>query len=121
MGLDFIVQRKRKGEAYEASAWEDVVIGRNCHTAKEVVLDNISTYDEEKNMAKLTIGTMNQLVFKLSEKLQEFDLNDKDVFYDAAYSKTMAFLSELAKALAVAAIDYEFDGIEYDFRLIDSY
>lgn len=121
MGLDFIIQRKRKGETYESDAWEEVVYGRNCHNVKKIVLENISTYDRDKFEAKLSIGTLNNLVGKLAEYTSSRNLNDDYIFEDDDYTKTLDFLSQLAKAIHDHCIDKEYDDIEYEYRLIDSY
>lgn len=121
MGLDFIIQRKRKGEAYESDAWEEVVYGRNCYNVKKIVLENISTYDEEKNIAELTIGTLNNLIGKLAEYTSNRNLNEKWVFEDVDYTKTLNFLFQLARAVCEHCLDKEYNNIEYEYRLIDSY
>ncbi len=121
MGLDFGIVRKKKGEAYASDAWEDVVWGRNCHEVKKIVLQNISTYDEEKFEAPLTIGTLNNLVVKLAESLENYNLNEKYTFEDDRYTKTLSFLSELTAGIYNHCTDYEFEGIEYEYKLIDSF
>lgn len=121
MGLDFIIQRKRKGEVYESDAWEEVVYGRNCWNVRDIVLKNISTYDEKTYTAKLNIGTLHNLVIKLAEDLKDYNLNNKETLKGDRYVKTMGFLGELASGLKEVALDYDFEDIEYEFRLIDSY
>lgn len=121
MGLDFGVVKKRKGKAYESDCWEDVVWGRNCHKVKEIVLDNISSYDKENCEAKLSIGTINNLIIKLAESLKSYDLNNKDTFENDDYTKTLDFLSGLAKGIYKDCIDYEYGGISYEYKLIDSF
>lgn len=121
MGLDFGIVKKRKGEAYEANTWEDLVWGRNCRAVKEIVLENISTYDSEACEARLTIGTMNTLTAKLAEYIQRFDCNDLTNLVTDDYIKTVEFLGELSIGLATVIDDYIYEGIEYDFKLIDSY
>lgn len=121
MGLDFGIVKKRKGEAYAANAWEDLVWGRNCRAVKEIVLENISTYDSKTCEARLTIGTMNTLIMKLAEYIQQFDCNDLTNLATDDYVKTVGFLGDLSVGLAVVVDDYIFEGIEYDFKLIDSY
>lgn len=121
MGLDFIIEKKRKGEAYESDAWEEVAYGRNCYKVKEIVLDNISTYDKDKFEAKLSIGTLNNLVGKLAEYTSNRNLNDDYTFEDDDYTKTLDFLSQLAKAINIHCLDKEYDGIEYEYRLINSF
>lgn len=121
MGLDFTIQRKRKGEAYGSDAWEEVVYGRNCHNVKKIVLENISTYDKEKCVAELTIGTLNNLIGKLAEYTSNRNLNEEWVFEDDDYVKTLDFLSQLARAVYEHCLAKEYDNIEYEYRLIDSY
>ena len=122
MGLDFGIVRKRKGEAYESDGWEDVVWGRNCREVKKIVLENISTYGKEaKNEAPLTIGTLNNLVIKLAESLDSYNLNEKYTFEDENYQKTLIFLSELARGIYDGCLDYEYEEKEYEYKLIDSF
>ena len=46
MGLDLYIRKKRKGEAYKSSKWEDVAYTRNGWTVRLFILDNISSYVE---------------------------------------------------------------------------
>lgn len=121
MGLDFGIVKRRKGEAYKSDAWKDVVWGRNCHEVKSIVLRNIDTYNEATGTAELKIGTLNNLVIELAKSLDDFNLEEKNTLFDDDYVKTVAFLGELATSIAESAYDYVFEGIEYDFQLIDSY
>lgn len=121
MGLDFGIVKRRKGEAYASDAWQDMVWGRNCYEAKDIVLQNISTYDEATCTAELRLGTLNNIVVELAKSLDQYDMGDKDTLCDDNYVKTANFLGQLAIAMAEIATEYEFDGIEYEFQLIDSY
>lgn len=120
MGLDFYIMKKRKGEAYRSDNWEETVYGRNCWSVRELVLDNISTYDSEKQEAELTIGTLNNLLIKLSENLKNYNLNDEDTFLLDDYTKLLDWISQLAKTIKVHCYWME-NGIEYEYMLIDSY
>lgn len=121
MGLDFYIERRKKGEAYKSDGWEEIVVGRNCRKVKEIVLENISTYDRDKYEAKLTIGTLNNLVGKLAEYTSNRNLNEEWVFEDDDYTKTLNFLFQLARAVYEHCLDKEYNNIEYEYRLIDSY
>ena len=121
MGLDFIIERKRKGEAYESDAWKDCVIGRNCHHVKELTLQNIGSYNKETFTADLNIGTLNKLLKVYADDIQSWNLNNEECFYDDNYTKTLNWMSELAQAIYEHAIDYEYEGVEYKYRLIDSF
>lgn len=120
MGLDFCIQRRRKGEAYKSDVWTTVVSGRNCWYTRDIVLKNISTYDPDTYTAELGIGTLVEIMHKLSSDLLTFDMNDSSEFESDDFWKTSHFLGELALMIADGALDSE-EGIEYDYRLIDSY
>lgn len=120
MGLDFYIERRRKGEAYSSSAYEIVVCGRNCYNVRDLVLTHISTYNAETQTAPLTIGTMNELVVWLSNDLRSYNLNDKETFEDASYWKLLNWIAQLSNCIADAIIDYA-DGIEYEYVLVNSY
>lgn len=118
MGLDLYIRKKRKGEAYESSGWEDMAYSRNGWTVRQIILDNISTYDENTQTAKLTIGTLNEIIVKLAELLEEYNFND---YIDSSkYYEVARFLGELATNLASDVVERE-DNILYEYQLIDSY
>lgn len=119
MGLDLYIRKKRKGEAYESSNWEDVAYTRNGWTVREIVLDSISTYDEDNYTAKLTIGTLNEIIIELAEALKDFNF---DNYVDSSeYYKIANFLGQLASNLAADVVDMEEDNILYEYQLVDSY
>ena len=118
MGLDFFIERKRKGKPYESNTWEEVVYGRNCYKVREIILQNISTYDQDTCEAKLTIGTLNDLIGKLAEYISSRNLNNEYIFCDDNYIKALDFLSQLAKVVYDHYFDYEND---YEYRLINSF
>ena len=119
MGLDLCIRKKRKGEAYASSNWEEIAYSRNGWEVRQIILDNISTYDEDTQTAKLTIGTLNEIIVKLAEALKEFNFND---YVDSlAYYRIANFLGQLASNLAVDIVDMEEDNIFYEYCLIDSY
>lgn len=121
MGLDFIIKRKKKGEAYKSDTWQDVVVGRNCYNVKEIILNNISTYNKDTQIAELTIGTLNNLLMILTNELGNINLNDKYSITDDNYIRLLSFISELSNCIYRHCIDYTFDGIEYEYILVDSY
>lgn len=119
MGLDLYIRKKRKGEAYESSGWEDMAYTRNGWTVREIILDNISTYDQETGTAKLTIGTLNEIIVKLAETLKEYNFND--YVNSSDYYQVARFLGELAINLASDVVEGEEDNILYEYQLVDSY
>lgn len=121
MGLDFGIIRKRKGEAYKADTWDDIVWGRNCYEVRRTVLNNISTYDANKCEAELSIGTLNNLVIELAKSLENYNLNNEATLINDQYQKTLKFIFELAQGIFKDCLDYDFNDIKYEYRLIDSY
>ena len=119
MGLDLYIKKKRKGEAYESSKWEDVAYTRNGWTVRQIILDNISTYDEDTYTAELTIGTLNEIIIELAKALKDFNFDD--YVESSSYYKIANFLGQLASNLASDVVDMEEDNIFYEYCLIDSY
>lgn len=119
MGLDLYIRKKRKGEAYESSSWDDMAYTRNGWEVRDIILDSISTYDPETYTAKLTIGTLNEIIVNLAEALKEYNFND---YIDSSdYYKIANFLGELATSLASDVVEREEDDILYEYQLVDSY
>lgn len=120
MGLDLGIVRRRKGPAYEACAWDDVCWWRNCWAARDVILRSISTYDKEKCEAPLTIGAVQKMLENLIAEAKTYNLDD---CYDGddALQKIYLCIGDLGHLLYQDMNDYEFERINYDYRLIDSY
>ena len=119
MGLDLYIRKKRKGETYKSSKWEDVAYTRNGWTVRQIILDNISTYDEDTYTAELTIGTLNEIIIELAKALKDFNFDD--YVESSSYYKIANFLGQLASNLASDVVDMEEDNIFYEYCLIDSY
>lgn len=122
MGLDFYIEKKRKGEAYEGSNWEEVAYGRNCYAVRDAVLCYVDT-DKDDYVYPVGFGTLNNIVKALiDEAVSQRDFNNKEEMTDDdGYIKMMYFASDLAKDLAVSAADYEYETAEYEYRIINSY
>lgn len=123
MGLDFYVEKRRKGSAYEGESWEEIAYGRNCYTVRDVVFHYVDrSQDPNDYIFKVGYGTLNKIVKGLiDEAVLQRDFNDKENMVDDSYTKTLLFASELAKGLVSSAIDYEYENAEYDYRIINSY
>lgn len=122
MGLDFFIQRHRTEEEYKSDAWEDVVYGRNCYHIREIVLNNISTYNKETQEGDLTIGTLNKLLYILSQELKEYNFsNYESLIYEHSADKLFSFISQLAETIREDLIARDYDDIHYKYKLVDSY
>ena len=84
MGLDFGIQKRRKGENYVGLSWEDAHDSwRNCHEVKRIFKDTIE-FDDTYNYP-ISIGAMQILINKLSEELQKVDACIGLLFSDGSY------------------------------------
>lgn len=123
MGLDFLIKKRRKGEAYEGSSWEEIAYGRNCYAVRDVVLRYVDTdKGEDDYVYPVGFGTLNNIAKALiDEAVSQRDFNNKEEMTDDGYIKMMYFASDLAKGLAASAVDYEYETAEYEYRIINSY
>lgn len=118
MGLDFGIERRRKGENYRGLAWEEVCSWRNCHSVKEIFRQTIEFNDTY--YYPITIGAMQVLLKKLCDELQQENFNNIDYIDEYRVSKLLIAIEELSKIIYEALWDYQ-DGIEYEYRVFDSF
>ena len=119
MGLDFGIQKRRKGEAYENLRWEDAHDSwRNCHEVKRIFSETIKINDEYYD--PITIGAMQILIKKLSDELQKVDFNKMNEVDEYSVNKLLCAIEDLSKIINDAIWDYQ-DGIEYEYRVFDSF
>lgn len=119
MGLDFGIQKRRKGENYAGLLWEDAHdYWRNCHEVKRIFKETIEFNDEY--YYPISIGAMQVLIKKLSDELQEVDFNNMEDVDDYEVSKLLIAISDLCKIVNDAMWDYP-QGIEYEYRVFDSF
>lgn len=119
MGLDFGIEKKRKGEAYAALSWDEAHDSwRNCHEVKRIFYETIETNDSY--VYPITIGAMQILIKKLSDELQKVDFNKMDEVDNYNVPKLLCAIEDLTKIINDAIWDYE-NGIEYEYRVFDSF
>ncbi|MBR3833558.1 MAG: hypothetical protein IKJ73_04525 [Lachnospiraceae bacterium] len=119
MGLDFWIEKKRKGNAYSTLAWENAhEPWRNCHTVKRIFCETIETNDTY--IYPITIGAMQVIVKKLSEELQEEDFNDIENI-DYSYTRKLLIAIKDLCTIINDEIWNNKQGIEYDYRVIDDF
>ena len=119
LGLDFGIQKRRKGEAYENLRWEDAHDSwRNCHEVKRIFSETIEFNDEY--YYPITIGAMQILIKKLSDELQKVDFNKMDEVDEYSVNKLLCAIEDLSKIINDAIWDYQ-NGIEYEYRVFDSF
>lgn len=119
IGLDFGIQKRRKGENYEGLSWEDAHDSwRNCHEVKDIFRETIefnNTY-----LYPITIGAMQILIKKLSDELQKVDFSNMEEVDDYGVPKLLCAIEDLTKIVNDAIWDYS-QGIEYEYRVFDSF
>ena len=119
MGLDFGIEKKRKGDAYSSLAWTDAHDPwRNCHEVKRIFCETIETNDSYSY--PITIGAMQVLIKKLADELQRVDFNDMDNVDNYSVPKLLNAISDLSEIINAAIFDYD-EGIEYEYRVYDSF
>lgn len=118
MGLDFGINKRRKGENYKGLVWEDVCSWRNCHEVKQIFSETIEFNDDFEY--PITIGAMQILIKKLSDELQEVNFNNMKVIDDYNVPKLLLAISDLSQIVNDAIWDYQ-QGIEYEYRVFDSF
>ena len=119
MGLDFGIQKRRKGDAYSSLAFEDAHLPWcNCHEVKRIFCETIEINDTD--YYPITIGAMQIIVKKLCDRLQEENFNNMDMINDYKLTKLLCAISDLCKIISDALWDYQ-QGIEYEYRVYDSF
>ena len=119
MGLDFGIQKRRKGEAYENLRWEDAHDSwRNCYEVKRIFSETIEFNDEY--CYPITIGAMQILIKKLSDELQKVNFNKMDEVDEYSVNKLLFAIEDLSKIISDAILDYQ-NGIDYEYRVFDSF
>ena len=118
MGLDFGIEKRRKGENYKGLAFEDCCSWRNCHEVKRIFNETIEFNDEY--YYPITIGAMQILIKKLSDELQKVDFNKMDEVDEYRVNKLLCAIEDLSKIINDAIWDYQ-NGIEYEYRVFDSF
>lgn len=133
MGLDFGIEKRRKGSAYESLEWEECAYGRNCYNVKNIfrqTLKDFDMYDEDMNKVKheydgggytpITLGAMQILIENLVTELQEVNSNFLNKVDEYAVCQILSMIGELSDVLRDALNDYSC-GIEWEYRVFDSY
>ena len=118
IGLDFGIEKRRKGEAYKTLQFEDVCSWRNCHEVKRIFRETIEFNDTY--LYPITIGAMQILIKKLSDELQEVNFNKMDEVDEFAAYKLLCAIEDLSKIISDAIWDYQ-QGIEYEYQVFDSF
>lgn len=119
MGLDFRIQKRRKGENYAGFLWEDAHDPWcNCYEVKRIFKETIEF--NYTGYYPITIGTMQVLVKKLADELQKVDFNKMDEVDEYSVNKLLCAIEDLSKIINDAIWDYQ-DGIEYEYRVFDSF
>lgn len=119
MGLDFGIQKRRKGENYVGLSWEDAHdFWRNCHEVKRIFSETIESNNEY--YYPISIGVMQVLIKKLSDELQEVNFNNMEEVDDYEVPKLLCAIEDLSKIVNNAIRDYQ-QGIVYEYRVVDSF
>ena len=119
MGLDFGIQKRRKGENYVGLSWEDAHDSwRNCHEVKRIFKETIEFNDA--GYYPISIGAMQILIKKLSDESQKVDFNKMDEVDEYSVNKLLCTIEDLSKIINDAIWDYQ-NGIEYEHRVFDSF
>ena len=118
MGLDFGIEKRRKGENYKGLTFEDCCSWHNCHEVKRIFSETIEFND--KYYYPITIGAMQILIKKLSDELQKVDFNKMDEVDEYSVNKLLCAIEDLSKIISGAIWDYQ-DGIEYEYRVFDNF
>lgn len=118
MGLDFGIEKRRKGENYKGLEFEDCCSWRNCHEVKRIFNETIEFNDEY--YYPITIGAMQILIKKLTDELQKVDFNKMGEVDEYSINKLLCAIEDLSKIINDAIWDYQ-DGIEYEYRVFDSF
>ena len=119
MGLDFGIKKRRKGESYAGLSWEDIHDSWcNCHEVKRIFKETIEFNDT--GYYPITIGAMQILIKKLSDELQKVNFNKMDEVDEYSVNKLLCAIEDLSKIINDAIWDFQ-DGIEYEYRVFDSF
>ena len=119
IGLDFGIQKRRKGENYAGLSWEDAHDSwRNCHEVKRIFSETIEF--DDTYCYPISIGAMQILIKKLSDELQKVNFNKMDEVDEYSVNKLLCAIEDLSKIINDAIWDYQ-NGIEYEYRVFDSF
>lgn len=118
MGLDFGIQKRRKGENYKGLSFEDCCSWSNCHKIKKICSETIEFNDTY--YYPITIGAMQILIKKLTDELQKVNFNNMDEVDEYSNGKLLCAIRDLSSIINDAIWDYQ-DGIEYEYRVFDSF
>lgn len=118
IGLDFGIQKRRKGEAYSTLQFEDCCSWCNCYEVKDIFRETIKFNDTY--IYPITIGAMQILIKRLSDELQNVDFNNMDEVDDYTVNKLLCAIEDLTKIINEAIWEHE-QGIEYEYQVFDSF
>ena len=119
MGLDFGIEKRRKGENYVGLSWEGAHDSWcNCHQVKQIFKETIEF--NKGYYYPISIGAMQILIKKLSDELQKVDFNKMEEVDDYNVPKLLCAIEDLTKIVNDAIWDYS-QGIEYEYRVFDSF
>ena len=119
MGLDFGIQKRRKGENYAGLSYENAHDSWcNCYEVKQIFKETIEFNDT--GYYPITIGAMQILIKKLSDELQKVDFNKLEEVDEYSVNKLLCAIEDLSKIINDAIWDYQ-NGIEYEYRVFDSF
>ena len=119
MGLDFGIEKRRKGKNYTGLSWEDTHDSWcNCHEVKRIFKETIEFNDT--GYYPIIIGAMQILIKKLYDELQKVDFNKMDEVDEYSINKLLCAIEDLSKIVNDAIWDYQ-EGIEYEYRVFDSF
>ena len=110
--------RNPKNYKYK-SFWKDEkeLYGFNA-LVKRIFSETIEFNDEY--CYPITIGAMQILIKKLSDELQKVNFNKMDEVDEYSVNKLLCAIEDLSKIINNAIWDYQ-DGIEYEYRVFDSF
>ena len=118
MGLDFGIEKRRKGKNYEGLSFEECCSWRNCHEVKRIFNETIEF--DDTYCYPISIGAMQILIKKLTDELQKVDFNKMDKVDEYSVNKLLCAIEDLSKIINDAIWDYQ-QGIEYEYRVFDSF
>lgn len=118
MGLDFGIQKRRKGEGYENLKFEDAHDSwKNYYEVKRIFSETIEFNDT--CYYPISIGAMQILIKKLSDELQKVDFNNMDNVDEYSVNKLLCAIKDLTNIINDAVWDYSESSIEYEYRVYD--
>ena len=123
MGLDFGIEKRRKGKNYEGLKWEDTAATwRNCHEVKRIFSETIDFGDGKEcgGYYPISLGAMQILIKKLAYEASNVNFSDLDDVDTDATNKLFGAIADLSQIVREALWDYT-NGIEYEYRVFDSF